>query len=302
MIDVEFSSSWNISKKNSLGSDFESLAIIEKKSENDESDSNLSSPGSFLDVVDMDHYLFFERPEKDPGNERCVFTITSIAGASFSKISLVTDARNIEIFTGESGQVSSYWKTVRGRTIDELSELGSETYLHEICFDCLAKFVELKLGKSSDSNLYLFGLKIQLNQDSKAKNLLFQQNSIDFGNVESILKNSHVPLSDGAERALTFLKHSEGLQKKQVSAPSLDTIMNLLNQSKSAIPEICDKRSETDASCSSDTHEMSPNIASMKSYFDIRLKEMEESLIREFDIKLKAMEDRQNEKFQEMIG
>lgn len=134
---VHFHSSWKISEKNSLGTDFDSLANVQVKLNDEEVDA-----GSFLDVVDMDHYLFFESPREN--EERCVISINVLKG-SFSSLSLVTDARNIEIFIADSGKVTSYWKTFRGKVIDELSELGSETYLHEICFDCKARYVELKV-------------------------------------------------------------------------------------------------------------------------------------------------------------
>lgn len=137
---VQIRSSWKICEKNSLGTDFDSLANVQVMVN---ASNDVVEPGTFLDVVDMDHYLFFESPEKN--EERCVITITSMKG-TLSSISLVTDARNIEIFIADSGQVSSYWKTFKGRVIDELSELGSETYMHEICFDCMVKHVELKVN------------------------------------------------------------------------------------------------------------------------------------------------------------
>lgn len=138
---VHVQSSWKICETNSLGSDFDSLLNVQVRVNPSE---DVSDSSNFLDVVDMDHYLFLTRPDKD--EERCVITITATKG-TLSSISLVADARNVEIFIADSGQVTSYWKTFKGKVIDELSELGSETYIHEICFDCMARHVELKVRK-----------------------------------------------------------------------------------------------------------------------------------------------------------
>lgn len=137
---VQVQSSWRICETNSLGTDFDSLVQVMINS----SGADVLDTSNFLEVVDMDNYLFLSRPEKD--EERCVLTITATKG-TLANISLVADARNIEIFIADSGQVTSYWKTFKGKVIEELSELGNETYMHEICFDCMVRRVELKVSR-----------------------------------------------------------------------------------------------------------------------------------------------------------
>lgn len=149
-------------------------------------------------------------------------------------------------------------------------------------------------------------------KESNQKILPFTQNSIDFKNVEMILSNSNVPLSAGADNALQFMKHSGGAfaQKSQASAPNMEMIMNLINQStlNQTVPQL--KTSETKSNESASTssiHEKSSDTSSateiplLKSYLDVRLKEMQEMIINDFDQKLKALEERQNQKFNKIL-
>lgn len=134
------------------------------------------------------------------------------------------------------------------------------------------------MGKTSDASLYLFGLKILVNPSNDSKQELLPSNNINFQHVESMLSSSSVPLTAGAERALSFLKNSGGAFR-QNTPPTLDTVMNVINAP--SMP--------------------SSEVMLVKSYLDVRLKEMEEKIVKDFDDKLKAFEERQNQKFNEII-
>lgn len=162
----------------------------------------------------------------------------------------------------------------------------------------------MQLGKAADKNLYLFGLKVLITSGKES----FSQNSIDFKNVETMLSNSNVPLSAGAERALQFLKHSGGSfgQRSQATPPNMEMLMNLINQSTLGGPTVSDlEKSETESHSPSSLHEKTSSsgseIALVKSYLDVRIKEMQDMIMNDFDQKLKAFEERQNQKFDQIL-
>ncbi|XP_063706709.1 uncharacterized protein LOC134835712 [Culicoides brevitarsis] len=302
---VKINSTWRICEKTSLGTDFESLLNVQetKNAEKDDVDAI-----SFLDVVDMEHYLYLLSPEKD--EERCLLTLSTTKG-TFESVNLVTDSRNVEIFIADMDQIASYWKTFKGNVIEELSELGNETFLHEICFDCSVRHVELKLGKSSDKALYLFGLKVTIKpgSDSSHKMLPFApSSSIDFKNVESMLSNSNVPISAGAEKALTFLKQSGKSFAPPAMPPNMEVLMNMLNQASiqsSQNPKVPELEAPSTSKTEKSTKDMPPfgsnPLEMVKSYLDVRLKEMQNEIMKDFDAKLKGFEERQNQKFDQII-
>lgn len=148
-------------------------------------------------------------------------------------------------------------------------------------------------------------------KEPSPKLLPFSQNSIDFKNVETILSNSNVPISAGAERALHFLKQS-GQKSSQTNPPNMEMLMNLINQTNlnHVAPQL--ESSETKSNENVITPSVSnekisetskaTEILMIKSYLDVRLKEMQETIMRDFAEKLKGFEERQNQKFDKILS
>lgn len=153
--DLRLTTSWNISKLNSLGSDLENIVeviTISKASTSTEPEE----PETFLNIVNMDNCIQLERPPapETTDDKNCqIFLQTK--ECHIAKICIVCDVKNMEIFTGNSSELCSYWRTFKGGVVDELSEMGFETYMHEIEVDHVAKSIELKV----DFSIFLFSTK-----------------------------------------------------------------------------------------------------------------------------------------------
>lgn len=141
--DLRITTSWNISKLNSLGSDLENIVEVITISKASKTDPE--EPETFLNVVNMDHSIQLERPTSTEIDGKNCQIFLQTRDCHIAKICIVCDVKNMEIFTGKS-ELCSYWRTFKGGVIDELSEMGFETYMHEIEVDHVAKNIELKVS------------------------------------------------------------------------------------------------------------------------------------------------------------
>lgn len=309
---IQIVSTWNVSKDDSLGTSLLDLANIEIINKNNEENQpnydlhgnsdNQTSLDNIVDLVDLSKFLILEDTANDSPDHECMIKITT--HYPIIRISLVLDVGKIEVFTG-AGNLCSYWKTVNGLNVDEFSELDTKIYRYDLDLPPLITCFETKLH-SKMSSVMLIGLKVRVmgNQAFTAHHSRF-----NFNNVESLLSGSSLPLSDGARKALNFMKATDSVSQFSMPknfevsallpqpgtrpnlgpAPSFNEFMNMFN-SQLSLQSVTQgdepKQGQTEEKL--ETH--------IQNYLDVRLREMEEKLKLYFDSSLKAIVSEQNQK------
>lgn len=284
---IQIVSTWNVSKDDSLGTCLSDLAKIETIDENQDQTTTCDN---IADLVDLSKFLILEKSRDVP--EDCM--IRAATRNPILQLSLVVDVNKIEIFTG-AGNLCSFWKMVHGTEVEEFAELATKIYRYDIGLPPLISCVELKLLSKMES-VMLIGFQVKVLDGGDGK----PQSRFNFGNVENLLSGSSVPLSEGARRALQFMKTSSGATPPPFGGfaagsssngppPSFEHFMNAFNKEMNlterspAAPVASDNEPKKLFNENSSLKQNGSLGLELKTYLDVRLKDMEERLRVYFD-------------------
>ncbi|XP_067006026.2 uncharacterized protein [Anabrus simplex] len=117
---------------------------------------------------------------------------------AITEISVVSEARIIEVY----GQCGEYLTTAHGEFIDECENMA--VYMAEISIvqpssDCLLKFARLR----NKGRMWLYGIHITVD---KTEQFSFSDKTVNFQNVNKILKDSSHQLTEKADKCKKFLQ------------------------------------------------------------------------------------------------
>lgn len=281
-------STWDLGVDDSLGKDLLDLAKIKQTN-----DTGSIEEKNIVDLVDLSKFVVLEATPDFPGP--CLIRLA--ATRPIQRLIIICDVPKAELYSGVS-ELCSYWKTVNGVRVEEFSELEpSQIFRYDVSCTIKVTHLEVKvwelIGVFFNENQFLsfdvfqlhtaldsimvIGLHIYL-KDHDPPAPAFDSQRVNFANVQAILNGSNVALSEGAQRALTFIQgapspinHNFLPTFPPVNLPPFEEMMR-----KFSIQEISDSS-------------------------DIRLMEMEARLKKHFDDRLVELERRQNQKLDQIL-
>lgn len=286
---VELETTWKISKDDSLGTSLHDLAKIETITTDQM--KRCLDVDSIADVVDLSKFIILERRND---TELCL--VKAKSRNYLKRFCLVSDANKIELFTGVS-DLCSYWQTVDGVIVSEFIELESQIYRYDIDLPPLVSCLEVKLHSGMES-IMMIGLKVTILD----RRLRTPTSRIDFNNVQNILNESMMPLSENAKKALEFMKLANerpALPQMGVAGDQLPSFETMMAMFKGGL-QVQD--SQTEASVNEERRKVDSDFELLKTYLDVRLQEMEERLRGSFERSIEKAILEQNKKLDCILG
>ncbi|KAK9509190.1 hypothetical protein O3M35_006557 [Rhynocoris fuscipes] len=230
-------------------------------------------------------------------NEPCMLKIyLNDSGVNINKLIVISEARIIELY----GKHGEYLCTEKAHALGYLS--GKKFYIAQPSISD-TKEIAIKFCENGDT-LWLYGITLFIRQSQPTKS----DSLIDFTNVDQILRNSSINLSENAERAKNFIKNYN--LKKNTSNDSeilqnlLEKYGNILGNNSSKIISLIEHRSDVDNNeilmkrKENDTKDTENDI---KNYVDKKLQQLEERVQNNLELQLKEFEQKQNEKLDNII-
>lgn len=240
------------------------------------------------------------------------------------KVSIVSEARIIEIY----GKCEEYLTTCHAEFFDECEDMSvyiAEAELPQPSSECTLKFARLK----RTDQMWLYGIHITVD---KAESFISQDMSINFHNVNRILKDSGHQLTEKAERCKKFLQLYGSLldsSKTQLKGPDPQMLRKMFESEYLGQQNTLSSRAKSVSKCLTEmlpgfsvpTKEKSGNedeaisthktgcsketdvslklthiVDILKHHFDERFSEYERQITVRVEEKLMELERKQNEK------
>jgi hypothetical protein len=137
---------------------------------------------------------------------------------------VISNCKTIEIYTETFEQ---YWKTINGIAVDDTDDIS--TYSFSINLESLSNHVTLKLA-SKNTQFWIYGINLKLLDSSKDFNQS-SNSTINMQNVDFLLNNSNVKLTDNANLCKTFVNQVQILKCK----PNQQNISEIIENSLSKL-------------------------------------------------------------------
>lgn len=255
--------------------------------------------------------------------------LSVIKAWQMKKVSIVSEARIIEIY----GKYEEYMTTCHAEFLDECENMSvyvAEAVLPQPSFECTLKFARLK----RKDQMWLYGIHVTI---EKAESAISQDMSVNFHNVNRILKDSGHQLTEKAEKCKKFLQlygSFLGPSKTQLKGPDPQILMKMFEseylaqqnplstRAKSVSKSLTEilpgfsmsikekAASEDEATGTNNTgysKEMDVSVKlpyvvdALKNHFDQRFSEYERQMTVIVEEKLMELERKQNEKLDLII-
>ncbi|KAJ9597616.1 hypothetical protein L9F63_011522 [Diploptera punctata] len=308
---LEISCTWEIINSKHV-SDAVTFSIGSCKTEND----------SLENIVNVDTCIHLINRGNGPTELK--LGLGCMKSFNIRKISVVSEARIIELF----GKCEEYITTVHADFFDECEDMSvyiAETEIPQPTSECYLKFARLR----RKDEMWLYGIHITFD---KADPIFMRHPSVNFQNVNRILKDSGHQLTEKAEKCKKFLQLYGSFldpNKTQNKVPDPQILMKMFEaeylaqqnplSSKAKTVSKCitemlpgfsasmkDKNGTEEATALSKETENNikfDNVAFvLKQIIDKKFNELEKTLMVNVEEKFKELERKQNEKLNLIIS
>ncbi|PSN42027.1 hypothetical protein C0J52_08239 [Blattella germanica] len=284
-------------------------------------------------IVSLDTCIHLRKPEVD--NVQLKLNLAVTKSLQIKKISVVSEARVVELY----GKCEEYVTTVHADFFDECEDMSvytAEAELPHPTSECCLKgppsflLSVKKYDRGNDftsgekfarlqkrDEMWLYGIHLTI---EKVDPCILPHSSVNFHNVNRILKDSGHQLTEKAEKCKKFLQL---YSKSQMKSPDPQILMKMFEaeylaqqnpiSSKAKIMSKClteiipgfvispkDKVGTEFEATATDKEMENPskldNIAEILKHVDLRFSELERKMLQQVDEKLKELERKQNEK------